>query len=342
MRSTRGGALAAGATSALPLPFGRSPPGISSAMSSGGLQHTSKADTTRVRHQLNVGADHPRPAADRAQARRFNRRSIFLGCPRKAPPPANAPAAFLLARSAGDLRLKRPSRSSRLASQRSCPLASATGIPISRASLWDRPSVSDAPTSESVPRSWLAAGNTQTSCLSNLHYAPRGTAKRGANSITASCATNSNDCNDCFRGGAHGPHPSPHSARWRTSRVAAVTAVVRALIVVLRWMTRVPWWAAFRSGADVDEDRDADTLGRRRIQHIDANLLLVRGQRMHARFVSSPPRLCSEDKNGKRTLCYPFATQLGSMGQDGMGRERRLPSILADNLGLGGTGQDRT
>lgn len=47
-----------------------------------GLQHTSKADTTRVRHQLNVGADHPRPAADRAQARRFNRRSIFPGCPR--------------------------------------------------------------------------------------------------------------------------------------------------------------------------------------------------------------------------------------------------------------------
>src|ERR1700730_4771773 len=38
---------------------------------------------------------------DKAQPRRgrFNRRSIFPGCPRgKAPPPANAPAAFLLAR----------------------------------------------------------------------------------------------------------------------------------------------------------------------------------------------------------------------------------------------------
>jgi hypothetical protein len=32
---------------------------------------------------------------------------------------------------------------------------------------------------------------------------------------------------------------------------------------------------AFRLGADVDEGRDADALGRRRIQHIDANLWLV-------------------------------------------------------------------
>jgi hypothetical protein len=61
----------------------------------------------------------------------------------------------------------------------------------------------------------------------------------------------------------------------------------------------------------------------------------MRGPRMHARFVSSPPRRCSEDTNGKRTLCYPFATQLGSTGQDETGRERRLPSILATVWDLG-------
>jgi hypothetical protein len=45
-------------------------------------------------------------------------------------------------------------------------------------------------------------------------------------------------------------------------------------------------------------------------------------------------------RNNSRTRCYPFATQLGSTGQDGMRRKSPSPLIRANNLGLGGTGQD--